>query len=150
MTCSSSMWYVNPQAGLGRILEKSTRIQVQVLEKIMSTSTGFSKAISILPGTHLHLSQVEYNHARYMCLVANIILLVFFNGVPLLLKWVNNNILYFIEKGDWTPIVTTRAKSMIIDSPDLSRNSFQKHSLTISERSTWDLQNQKAVFAYTC
>ena len=37
------------RAGLGRVLDKSTRVQVQVLEKMMSTSTststGFSKVL---------------------------------------------------------------------------------------------------------
>ena len=31
--------------GLGRVLDKSTRVQGQVLEKMTSTSTGFSKVL---------------------------------------------------------------------------------------------------------
>ena len=41
--------FVIYKAGLGRVLDKSTRVQVQVLEKMTSTSTststGFSKVL---------------------------------------------------------------------------------------------------------
>ena len=39
--------YLVMVAGLGRVLDKSTRVQVQVLEKMTSTSTstGFSKVL---------------------------------------------------------------------------------------------------------
>ena len=49
-SCSDSI-YARFQAGLGRVLVKSTRVQVQVLEKMTSTSrptntsTGFSKVL---------------------------------------------------------------------------------------------------------
>ena len=41
----NSRFHVGPVAGLGRVLDKSTRVQVQVLEKMTSTSTGFSKVL---------------------------------------------------------------------------------------------------------
>ena len=37
---------VNIQAGLGRVLDKSTRVQVKVLEKMTSTSTSTSTGLS--------------------------------------------------------------------------------------------------------
>ena len=47
MTGSEMPCPIQSLAGLGRVLDKSTRVQVQVLEKMTSTSTstGFSKVL---------------------------------------------------------------------------------------------------------
>ena len=46
---AGTMSYSYSEPGLGRVLDKSTRVQVQVLEKMTSTSTststGFSKVL---------------------------------------------------------------------------------------------------------
>ena len=60
--------WIEMQPGLGRVLDKSTRVQVQVLEKMTSTSTSTSTGFSkVLEYKYKYFEKYLSTSTEYFC-----------------------------------------------------------------------------------